>query len=117
MARMIKFGKPTMKTKGAVGDIYIDKTTGKSYKCVLAYGVGDKREYTWREMDVPVEHDEEVPEVTPKAKPKAKKEPEAVQEPVVEATEVAEEPEAEPEVEKPKPKRNNYHKQYKNNTQ
>lgn len=41
-------GIPTRKTKGAIGDIYIDSTTGKQYKCTNAYGVNGEFDYTWR---------------------------------------------------------------------
>lgn len=90
MARIIKVGKPTTKTVGAVGDIYVDRLSGLTYKCTLAYGVGNSdREYIWRETDEVVD----IPD-TP-----------------VEASE----PEAEVEVDRVQPKRNNYRNNYKNN--
>lgn len=30
-------GIPTPKTKGSMGDIYIDTSTGEQYECVFAY--------------------------------------------------------------------------------
>ena len=41
-------GIPTRKTQGAIGDIYVDSTTGKRYKCTNAYGVNGEFDYTWR---------------------------------------------------------------------
>lgn len=37
MAQLTGKGTPTRKTKGAIGDIYTDTTTGKRYECIFAY--------------------------------------------------------------------------------
>lgn len=37
MATITKSGAPTRKTKGNVGDIWIDSVTGNKYKCTFAY--------------------------------------------------------------------------------
>lgn len=37
MAQLTGKGVPTRKTKGAIGDIYTDTTTGKKYECTFAY--------------------------------------------------------------------------------
>ena len=91
MARIRKNGKPTTKTVGVVGDIYVDRLSGLTYKCTLAYGVGHSdREYIWKET----EEVEKIPNDTPIDIP---------------------EPEEEVTVEQVQPKRNNYRNNFKNN--
>ena len=43
---------PTKKTKGALGDIYTDTSTGKKYKCVFSYRDNDDAEFDcqWKEL-------------------------------------------------------------------
>ena len=45
-------GIPTKKTKGALGDIYTDTSTGKKYKCVFSYRDNDDAEFDcqWKEL-------------------------------------------------------------------
>lgn len=45
MAKLTGIGAPSRKTKGAVGDIYIDKNTGIEYTCTFAYKSGDEEEF------------------------------------------------------------------------
>jgi hypothetical protein len=81
-------GIPTRNTKGAIGDTYVDSSSGRQYKCVNAYGALGQFEYTWK----PMKNEQgkvEVKETKP-AKPVAEKKVEV--KPV-------EEPKAEPVVE------------------
>ena len=55
MATIKEKGQPTRQTKGAVGDIYTNIITGKSYKCTNAFRVGDEGDYFW----APIENKEE----------------------------------------------------------
>ena len=52
MAEIKGKGLPTRQTKGALGDIYVDTTTGVKYKCTGAFGVTthaeSKKEYEWK---------------------------------------------------------------------
>ena len=50
MAEIRGTGAPTKRTKAAVGDLYIDESTGKQYKCVMAYRTSLKEEfeYQWK---------------------------------------------------------------------
>lgn len=49
MAKIKGVGAPTKKTKGGIGDIYTDKTTGKQYKCTGSYGsAAYDTEYDWK---------------------------------------------------------------------
>lgn len=43
---------PTKKTKGALGDIYTDTSTGKKYKCVFSYRDNDDSDFDcqWKEL-------------------------------------------------------------------
>ena len=45
-------GAPTRKTLGALGDIYIDSSTGKRYKCMFAYRSDSDNDFDceWKEM-------------------------------------------------------------------
>ena len=46
-------GIPTKKTKGALGDIYTDTSTGKKYKCVFSYRDNDDAAFDcqWKELN------------------------------------------------------------------
>lgn len=50
MSEIRKNGAPTMKTKGAIGDVYIDISTGAQYKCTGSYGIGGQSEYEWKKI-------------------------------------------------------------------
>lgn len=51
MATIKNVGAPTKRTKGGIGDIYIDKATGRKYKCVGSYGsAAHEAEYYWRAL-------------------------------------------------------------------
>lgn len=98
MAMIKGNGKPTRKTKGAIGDIYTDRSTGRMYKCVFAYRGAFEEEFDcqWRE----IQSDGKVEAETVAEETKV----EAVAEPMVEEAPVKEEPKQE--------SRPNYHKQY-----
>ncbi len=98
-------GIPTRKTKGAIGDIYIDTKTGNQYTCTFAYSVNGDCDCTW----IPVKGvEEKVVEVKP-VEPVVKEQEidivEEVKEEVVETKEVEEVKDT------PKP-RTNYAKPY-----
>ena len=52
MANIKGTGAPTRETLGAVGDIYIDITNGKRYKCTFAYRstTGGSFDCSWTEL-------------------------------------------------------------------
>lgn len=120
-------GLPTRSTKGALGDIYIDQTTGRKYKCVGAttmqtLGKADS-DYQWKFMsdkeavvdtNKPVEKAPEK-EVKSPEQPKPKKE--AVKKEAAKKEEVNEKEVSEEKVEEePIPastKRTNYAAAYK----
>ena len=92
MAEIKGKGLPTRKTVGALGDIYVDTTTGVKYKCTGAFGVtthaASSKEYEWKPAN-PVTRNlqrtaEEKPHETPKKQTKAKKVEEKVEEKVSE---------------------------------
>lgn len=87
MSEIKNNGAPTMKTKGAVGDVYTDISTGAQYKCTGSYGIGGQTEYEWKKLNSTVEKDEPVGPVD--VKPEKTEEPE---EPIeVKSEEVADE--------------------------
>lgn len=65
MAQLIGKGIPTRKTKGAIGDIYTDTTTGKRYECTFAYRDNSDCMFDcqWKEIigETPVEVNKSVP--------------------------------------------------------
>ncbi len=52
MSKIYGEGKPTTKTEGGVGDIYVDKLTGREYKCRFAYKdeAEEATTYDWKEI-------------------------------------------------------------------
>lgn len=58
MSEIKNNGAPTMKTKGAVGDVYTDISTGAQYKCTGSYGIGGQTEYEWKKLNNTVEKEE-----------------------------------------------------------
>ena len=92
MAEIKGKGIPTRQTKGALGDIYVDTTTGVKYKCTGAYGVtthaASSKEYEWKPADAKFKNiprtAEEKPHETPKKQTKAKKVEEKAEEKVAE---------------------------------
>lgn len=83
MATIREKGQPTRQTKGAVGDIYTNIITGKSYKCTNAFCVGDEGDYFW----APIESKEEAAvtaEPVKETKKPAKKTEAKVEEPAAE---------------------------------
>ena len=74
MSEIKNNGAPTMKTKGAVGDVYTDILTGAQYKCTGSYGIGGQTEYEWKKLNSTVE--KEKPAGPVDAKPEKTEEPE-----------------------------------------
>lgn len=52
MANINGTGAPTRKTRGAIGDIYIDSDSGQQYKCTFAYCLNgdDDFDCEWRQI-------------------------------------------------------------------
>lgn len=90
MSEIKNNGAPTMKTIGAVGDIYTDILTGTQYKCTGSYNIGGQIDCEWKLLpkkdgevkitpvieEKPAEEAKEVvePEVTPDAEPESAEE-------------------------------------------
>lgn len=60
-------GVPTRKTKGAIGDVFINMLTKKMYKCTNAYEANGQCDYTWRALDGKSAVEEAKPEPEVKA--------------------------------------------------
>ena len=112
MAQLIGKGAPTRKTKGAMGDIYTDTTTGKKYECTFAYRDNSDCMFDcqWKEI---IEKNAEVKKDVPKAPAAEKKEEVKVETAVKEELKTeetpVETPEEEASVQKPASKnRTNY---------
>lgn len=127
MSEIKSNGVPTRKTKGALGDIYIDGATGIKYKCTGSYIQNGQSEYEWKKvLDITKRPGvQQTKEVKPhdsslskpaKVKKTAKKAEEKVEEKVEEAPveEVKEtkEAKAEPAAEKKPAKNNKSNKQH-----
>lgn len=96
MSTIKQKGVPTIKTKGAVGDTYIDLNTGNKYKCVFAYGIGANLECQWKLTS------EKKPFINkPVEKQAVKKHEEIKQKPQVEVVEPVKVEEKEPVVTEP----------------
>lgn len=103
MSEIKNNGAPTMKTKGAVGDVYTDISTGAQYKCTGSYGIGGQTEYEWKKLNNTVEKEEPVgpidanPEKTEEPKEPIDVEPEEVanEQPVAKEESVDEQPKEE----------------------
>ena len=74
MSEIKNNGAPTMKTKGAVGDVYTDISTGTQYKCTGSYGIGGQTEYEWKKLNSTVKKEEPAGPVD--VKPEKTEEPE-----------------------------------------
>lgn len=94
MSEIKNNGAPTMKTKGALGDVYTDISTGAQYKCTGSYEISGQTEYEWKKLNNAVEKEEPMEPVD--MKPEKTEEPE---EPI-DVTPVEPEETADPE---PKP--------------
>lgn len=98
MATIRKPGKPTPKTAGAVGDIYVDLDTRMAYKCTFSYSDSNSsKTYNWKHVgmeDLPREKEKPVVDIPSVS--------------VIEEYTVSE-----PAGEALKPKHTNYNKQYK----
>lgn len=102
MSEIKKNGAPTIKTIGAVGDIYTDISTGAQYKCTGSYGIAGQIECEWKMLlkkdgEVTVTSDTKSTEVTKNAEPIIEEkvamdsEPETAKEEQEEVKEVVEE--------------------------
>lgn len=119
MSKIKGVGAPTRKTKGGIGDIYIDQTTGKKYKCTGSYGSARyEAEYDWKAVNEPVKNGPN-PVAAKETKMETKVDETPVKEVEVEveveekAEEVAEEITDETSVEEPKkPKQNKQRTNY-----
>ena len=84
MSEIKNNGVPTMKTKGSVGDVYTDISTGAQYKCTGSYGIGGQTEYEWKKLNSTVKKEEPAgpvdvkPEKTEEPKEPIDAEPEEV---------------------------------------
>lgn len=74
MANIKGTGSPTRETLGAVGDIYIDITNGKRYKCTFAYRstTGGGFDCSWTELKTNKVKKEEINKVQNVAKEEPK---------------------------------------------
>ena len=102
-------GAPSSKTKGFIGDTYINELTGKEYKCVNACTIkvhsGESSTYTWAPIDsVDAEPVEEIKVEEPAEEVVEEK----VEEPVAEVKEEVVVEEVKEEVKEKKSKRTNY---------
>ena len=91
-------GAPLRDTKGCIGDIYTDITTGRKYKCTNSYGVYGNFDYTWRL----IQGNEKAAPVKEQVKPIPKEEPKVESVPAVEEIKEVEEPVVEEPVKQPK---------------
>lgn len=107
MAKIKGSGGPTRKTVGAVGDIYMDVSTGKRYKCTAAYGVSGEYDYQWKPITNPFgkSGEETKEEVKPVQKEVSKPAPVEVKEVTEEKVETVEEAKAEPKKSEKKQKK------------
>lgn len=129
MAVIREKGMPTRNTKGGVGDIYIDVTTGRQFKCTSAYGSSVQSDYGWTpirngqtvaapsqpakvetKVEAPVEAKKEVKE---EVKEEVKPEPKKSSKPSKQQKAKAKEP-AEEVKEEVKTQRTNYSAAYEN---
>ena len=102
MSEIKKNGAPTMKTIGALGDVYTDISTGAQYKCTGSYNIGGQLEYEWEKMQK-AEVEPAEPEIVDVTEP----ETEVVEEEPVAVEVIAEQPKEEPKPENNKPNKSN----------
>ena len=102
MSEIKKNGAPTMKTIGALGDVYTDISTGAQYKCTGSYNIGGQLEYEWKKLNNTVEKEESVDMNPEKPEEVVDEQPVETEEPIDEKSEevVEEQPKAEPKQEK-----------------
>ena len=112
MSEIKKNGAPTMKTIGALGDVYTDISTGAQYKCTGSYNIGGQLEYEWKKLNNTLEKEESVDMKLEKTEEPEEPideqpvEPEEITEPEPKQEEVADEqPKEEPkqEIKNPNP--------------
>lgn len=96
---------PTKKTKGALGDIYTDTSTGKKYKCIFSYRDNDDDEFNcqWKELG---EESKTMTKSTAEENKTVVK-PEVKEEPKKPVAEEVKQEEIKPESVKPEPKQHN----------
>ena len=102
MSEIKKNGAPTMKTIGALGDVYTDISTGAQYKCTGSYNIGGQLEYEWKKLNNTLEKEESVDMKPEKPEEVVDEQPVETEEPIDEKSEevVEEQPKEEPKQEK-----------------
>ena len=102
MSEIKKNGAPTMKTIGALGDVYTDISTGAQYKCTGSYNIGGQLEYEWKKLNNTLEKEGSVDMNPEKPEEVVDEQPVEAEEPIDEKTEevVEEQPKEEPKQEK-----------------
>lgn len=102
MSEIKKNGVPTMKTIGALGDVYTDISTGAQYKCTGSYNIGGQLEYEWKKLNNTLEKEESVDMDPEKPEEVVNEQPVETEEPIDEKSEevVEEQPKEEPKQEK-----------------
>lgn len=102
MSEIKKNGAPTMKTIGALGDVYTDISTGAQYKCTGSYNIGGQLEYEWKKLNNTLEKEESVDMDPEKPEEVVNEQPVETEEPIDEKSEevVEEQPKEEPKQEK-----------------
>lgn len=103
MSEIKNNGAPTMKTIGAVGDIYTDISTGTQYKCTGSYNIGGQIDCEWKPLQ---KKDGEV-KITPVIEEKPAEEAKEVVEPEVTSDAEPEPAEEVKEIAEEKPKNQN----------
>lgn len=108
MSEIKKNGVPTMKTIGALGDVYTDISTGAQYKCTGSYNIGGQLEYEWKKLNNTLEKEESVDMDPEKPEEVVNEQPVETEEPIDEKSEevVEEQPK-----EEPKQKKKNHNQQ------
>lgn len=102
MSEIKKNDAPTMKTIGALGDVYTDISTGAQYKCTGSYEISGQTEYEWKKLNNAVEKEEPVDMNPEKPEEVVDEQPVETEEPIDEKSEevVEEQPKEEPKQEK-----------------
>ena len=102
MSEIKKNGAPTMKTIGALGDVYTDISTGAQHKCTGSYNIGGQIEYEWKKLNNTLEKEESVDMNPEKPEEVVDEQPVETEEPIDEKSEevVEEQPKEEPKQEK-----------------
>lgn len=107
MSEIKNNGAPTMKTKGALGDVCTDISTGAQYKCTGSYEISGQTEYEWKKLNNTLEKEESVDMDPEKPEEVVNEQPVETEEPIDEKSEevVEEQPkeESKQEIKNPNP--------------